>query len=95
VLDRWVELLRSLTGTDPATLISPDTEDIAFRATPELRDALWARRAEWLPANAERHSPADVDDAFRRVRDRVTAYADAEVIGFIARARAARIARQS
>jgi len=95
LLDRWVELLQSLTGTDPAKPISPDAEDVAFRATPQLRDALWARRAEWLPADAERQSPADVDEAFRRVRDRVTAYADAEVIGFIARARAARTARHS
>src|SRR4051794_31826515 len=64
LLDRWTGLLQSLTGTDPAKTVAPNSEDIAFRATPDLRDALWARRAEWLPPAAERQSPGAQDEAF-------------------------------
>jgi hypothetical protein len=59
----------------------------------ELQDVLWARRAEWLPADAARES-ADVpnaDEALARLRERFSAFADSDVLKFIERARAARV----
>lgn len=92
LLDRWVSLLQALTGTHAAKLLEHRADSMLFRATPELRDALWARRAEWLPAEAQRdpRPPADAGDALAQVRERVKFFADTDVLEFIQRARAAR-----
>jgi DNA-binding transcriptional MerR regulator len=68
------------------------SEITSYPAPPALQDALWARRAEWMPADAARGS-ADVtsaDDAIARIRERISAFADSDVLKFIERARAAR-----
>jgi DNA-binding transcriptional MerR regulator len=92
LLHRWASLLQALTGTDATKFIEPGSDSTPFRATPEIRDALWARRAEWLPADAEREArdQADAEGALAQVRERVKSFADSSVLEFIKRARAAR-----
>jgi DNA-binding transcriptional MerR regulator len=94
LLDRWVSLLQALTGTDATKFMEHGPDSTAFRATPELRDALWARRAEWLPADAERDAPTDAEDALAQIRERIKFFADTGVLEFINRARAARGCRR-
>lgn len=108
LLDRWLSLLQALTGTGiaPGTVPGAGTgaavapgaasgsaaEITSYPAPPALQDALWSRRAEWMPADAARES-ADVtsaDDAIARIRERISAFADSDVLKFIERARAAR-----
>ena len=93
LLDRWLAFLQALTGTDPATITADHAEN-ALRATPELRDALWARRAEWMPPDVGRDTrvPAGAEDAVARARERSQAFANPEVLEFIKRVRAARMA---
>jgi hypothetical protein len=92
LLSRWAFLLEALTGTAPGTLLEHGSDATAFRATPELRDALWERRAEWLPphAESETHVPARDEDALAQARERAKTFADPEVSEFIKRAREAR-----
>lgn len=92
LLDRWTSLLQALTGTDAATIVEHGSDSTPFRATPEISDALWARRAEWLPADAERATRelADVEEARAQVRERIKSFAGSDVLEFIKRARAAR-----
>ena len=92
LLDRWLSFLQALTGGDPAKL----TEGHAGRAlseTPEIRQKLWARRAEWMPTEAgpDPHTPVDAEQAFARASKWSESYADPEVLEFIRRARAARV----
>jgi DNA-binding transcriptional MerR regulator len=83
LLDRWLSLLQALTG--PAS--RPD----AGRATPELRDELWARRAEWMPADAAREmGDVTAEEARSRLQEQISAFGGTEVLEFIRRARAAR-----
>jgi DNA-binding transcriptional MerR regulator len=104
LLDRWLSLLQALTGTGAGAGAGTGTataagaasgsasEITSYPAPPALQDALWARRAEWMPADAARGS-ADVtsaDDAIARIRERISAFADSDVLKFIERARAAR-----
>jgi MerR family transcriptional regulator, thiopeptide resistance regulator len=107
LLDRWLSLLQALTGTGTgtetgtgiATGIETGTastaESTPLRASSELQDELWARRAEWLPADAARESVEVVNagEAFARLRERISAFADSDVLKFIERARAARVSR--
>jgi DNA-binding transcriptional MerR regulator len=92
LLTRWASLLEALTGTEPGTLLEHGSDATAFRGTPELRDALWERRAEWLPphAESETHVPAGGEDALAQARERAKSFADPEVLDFIKRAREAR-----
>jgi MerR family transcriptional regulator, thiopeptide resistance regulator len=90
LLDRWLSLLQAVTG--PQTGAEAAAEPAPLRASPELQDKLWARRAEWLPADAVRDS-ADVPnaaEAIARLRKAVGTFADSDVLKFIERARAAR-----
>jgi hypothetical protein len=92
LLDRWLSLLHALTGTDTARLMEHDAGEAPFRATPELRDELWSRRAEWLPADAAKaaRETGSAEEALAQVRERMTSLADPRVVEFIQRARAAR-----
>jgi MerR family transcriptional regulator, thiopeptide resistance regulator len=92
LLHRWVSLLQALTGTDATKFIEPGSDATPFRATPEIRDALWARRAEWLPGDAEREARelTDAEEALAQVREQIQSFADSGVLEFITRARAAR-----
>jgi DNA-binding transcriptional MerR regulator len=106
LLDRWQSLLQAVTGTGRSgagrsgagssgagTASDIGTsESIALSATPALQDELWARRAEWLPADAARESldVPNAAEAMARLRERVSAFADSNVLKFVERARAAR-----
>jgi DNA-binding transcriptional MerR regulator len=94
LLDRWLAFLQALTGTDPAKMMERRSEK-AFRATPELRDELWARRAEWMPTHIERDTsvPADAEAALARAQQWSQYFANPEVLEFIKRARSARLTR--
>ena len=103
LLDRWLSLLQALTGAGPETgaqtgaattgpavgIAAPPTP---LRASSALQDELWARRTEWLPADAVRESAdvANAGEAMARLRERVSAFADNDIMQFIERARAAR-----
>jgi DNA-binding transcriptional MerR regulator len=91
LLNRWHALHGALTGTHAVTAIGAGAEP-AFRDTPERRDELWARRAEWLPADAgrEQRDPAEAEQALAQARERIHAFASSDVLAFIERARAAR-----
>jgi DNA-binding transcriptional MerR regulator len=91
LLDRWLALLQAMTGTAPADMLGQLSTP--FRATPELRDELWARmKAEWWPGISADAPPVPVasDDALARARERAQEFADPAVLDFMKRARAAR-----
>jgi DNA-binding transcriptional MerR regulator len=98
LLDRWLSLLQALTGAGTGTGnvnesgSTSASESTPLRALPELQDELWARRAEWLPADAARESVdvTNAGEALARLRGRIGAFADSDVLKFIERARAAR-----
>jgi MerR family transcriptional regulator, thiopeptide resistance regulator len=95
LLDRWLSLLQALTGSGTrADVVAGATQ---FNASPEFQDELWARRAEWLPPDAARESTdvPSADEAFARLRERISSFASSDVLDFIQRARAARSARTS
>lgn len=92
LLDRWLSLLQAVTGADATTIAEHGSGSPLFRETPEIRDAVWARRAEWLPADAEREgsAPANDEEARARVLELKKSFASDGVFEFIKRARAAR-----
>ena len=92
LLDRWLSFLQTLTGADTPTVTGPAADPSALRGAPGLWDELWARRADWLPADALRETGdlTDAEDARARVRQRASSFADSDVLDFIRRARAAR-----
>jgi DNA-binding transcriptional MerR regulator len=92
LLDRWLAFLQALTGADPAKLSERHAES-ALGETPDIREQLWARRAEWMPPDAGRDAlaPADAEKAFARASQWSESYASPEVLEFIKRARAARM----
>jgi hypothetical protein len=90
LLDRWTTLFQAATGASAATAVQAD--DTPFRATPELRAALWARRAGWMPAGpvadaAAAVSPEQASAIAERLRQSVMS---PDVLEFIRRARAAK-----
>jgi hypothetical protein len=91
LLDRWLGFLQALTGTNPARLTAEPAER-ALRETPDIRQKLWARRAEWMPpgSGGDPDVPVDAEGAFARASQWSQSYADPEVLEFIQRARAAR-----
>ena len=103
LLDRWLSLLQALTGAGPETgaqtgaattgpAVGIAAPPAPLRASSALQDELWARRTEWLPADAVRESAdvANAGEAMARLRERVSAFADNDIMQFIERARAAR-----
>jgi DNA-binding transcriptional MerR regulator len=89
LLDRWLSLLQALAGTDSTA--RPPTGFEALRATPEIEEALWARRKEWLPPDVVRETGgATADDALEHARERARSFAGSDVLAFIRRARQAR-----
>jgi hypothetical protein len=74
--------------------VSGATLDLAiFRPTAEFQEELWARRADWLPADASRdaNAPNTSAEAMARLSERAQSFVGTEVMDFIARARAARV----
>ncbi len=63
LLDRWLSFLQDLTGAESKSI--PLVSQNAPRATPEVRDEIWVRRAEWMPPGSalEANLPADADAA--------------------------------
>jgi hypothetical protein len=88
-LDRWLVLLREL-GRPGLTALPAGAIDLAFRNTTELRDEVWARRAEWMPPGAAEAAPASAEEALARVREQGESLVGSDVMEFIRRARAAR-----
>jgi DNA-binding transcriptional MerR regulator len=87
LLDRWLAFLEALTGGATGPEVQTGVGD--------LRDEIWARRAEWLPDDAARES-ADVTnagEAMARLRERIGTFAGSDVLKFIERARVARVSR--
>jgi DNA-binding transcriptional MerR regulator len=93
LLDRWLALLQTMTGTPPADMLRQLSTP--FRMTPELRDEIGTRmKSEWWPelTTIETLDPAAVEDAAAHARERANAFADRFrfVVEFMKRARAAR-----
>jgi DNA-binding transcriptional MerR regulator len=90
LLDRWLSFLQDLTGTGSKSI--PFVSQNAQRATPELRDEVWGRRAEWMPPGTalKASMPADADAALALARKLSESFANPDVLDFIKRARAAR-----
>jgi DNA-binding transcriptional MerR regulator len=91
LLDRWIALLQQLRGPFPDGSAAPDL-NLAFQPASELREKVWARRAEWLPPDAAEQSAClgSAEEALARVRAMAEAFPGTEVMDFIRRARAAR-----
>lgn len=91
-LDRWLTVAQSATGIDGITAMQTEATSPPFRATPELRDALWARRAEWMPPGTATTEvpPAELEQMRDTMRERMKAFMDSDVLGFLQRVRAAR-----
>jgi DNA-binding transcriptional MerR regulator len=91
LLERWSVLVARFTGAKGAALEAAADARLSIVPPPAVRDALWARRAEWLPEGV---TPAtqDVlaDEASVAVQRQAGSFASPEVLDFIARARAAR-----
>jgi DNA-binding transcriptional MerR regulator len=91
LLDRWLSLLRAVTGADA---VAAGVGSEMFVASPQMEEEVWARRAEWLPDGVARETGGvTAADALGRVRERARALAGSDVLEFITRARAARDAR--
>jgi DNA-binding transcriptional MerR regulator len=93
-LERGSTLAVRFTGASGAALEAAADARLAAVPPPDLREALWARRAEWLPERATA-ATRDVaaDEALLAARRRAESFASPEVLAFIGRARAARAAR--
>jgi len=91
LLDRWLVLLRELGGPGQAAPSGPAV-DLAFRTATELRDDVWARRADWLPAAAAENArkTANAEEAITRVREQAESFVGSDVMEFITRVRTAR-----
>jgi hypothetical protein len=91
LLDRWLELFQAATGADAATA-GEASAGTPFKATPELRDALWARRRDWMPADvpADGSEPPSAEQARARVEQLMRSLGAPEIVEFINRTRAAR-----
>ena len=90
LLDRWMAMLAAVSGTDPSKMGAEAQGDAPFKATRELRDAMWARRAEWLPEGTSADRPAPSGASITRLSEIWGSGADSRVRDFLARARAAR-----
>jgi DNA-binding transcriptional MerR regulator len=86
LLTRWLSLQNAATGG--ASKARPTSEV----PTPELRAELWARRAEWLPADVARttESLSDANEALAKARALATSFVGDDGLEFIERAKAAR-----
>jgi len=91
LLERWSILVARFTGAKGAALEAAADARVSMVPPPPLREALWARRAEWLSAEA-RDAPPHVaaDEALLTARRQAESFASPEVLAFIGRARAAR-----
>jgi DNA-binding transcriptional MerR regulator len=86
LLARWLSLRDAVTGSRPKT---PPTSEAP---TPALQAELWARRAEWLPADVARTTESlnDANEALSKARALATSFVGDDVLEFIERAKAAR-----
>jgi MerR family transcriptional regulator, thiopeptide resistance regulator len=91
LLDRWSVLLARFTGASGAALEAAAASGLSILPPPTVREALWARRAEWMPQDASDAAPGvPADDAVLAARQRAESFVGPEVLEFIGRARAAR-----
>jgi DNA-binding transcriptional MerR regulator len=89
LLDRWLALLHELGG---GQALPGASLDLALRPSPELKDQVWARRADWLPDGATETvvKTDSADESLARLRAQGESFAGSDVMDFIRRARAAR-----
>ena len=91
LLDRWLARLQDLGG--PLAAGSPASDlNVAFQPTSQLREEIWERRSEWLPADAAERAAAlgSSEEALNKVRAMAEHVLGSDVLDFIRRARAAR-----
>lgn len=87
LLDRWIELFQAATGAD-----AEPAATTALQPPPELRDALWARRAEWMPVQDHGGPTAalSAEQARAKAEQLSQSIAAPDVTAFITRAQASR-----
>jgi len=91
LLERWSTLFARFTGADGPAREAASAANLSMVPPPEMREALWARRAEWMPEDASRAAQGmRAADALRAARLQAESFASPDVIAFIDRARAAR-----
>jgi MerR family transcriptional regulator, thiopeptide resistance regulator len=88
LVNRWIRLLEAVSGASGATLRAEATDLPLPSQSPQLRDKLWARRAEWMPGSTS----ADLDEPAESDKERIqkamqAAFPDRRVWEFIKRAR--------
>jgi MerR family transcriptional regulator, thiopeptide resistance regulator len=90
LLERWISLFSAATGADAATAERAMTT--SAEPTTKLRDALWERRAEWMPAGdpARSSNPISAGQARARAEALAQSLAAPDVMRFITLARSAR-----
>jgi hypothetical protein len=90
LLDRWLLLMKEFGGGRAAP--SGSVLDLALRQSAEVRDEVWARRAEWLPASVidRANETGTAEGAIARARETAESFIGGDVMEFIRRARAAR-----
>ena len=90
LLERWSLLLARFTGAAGAALEAAGSR-LSLLPPPAVREALWARRAEWMPQGATGAPPPVLaDDAVLAARRQTESFVGPDVLEFIGRARAAR-----
>ena len=91
LLERWSSLVARFTGAKGQALEAAAAARLTVLPPPAMREKLWARRAEWLPAEANAATQnVQADEAVLAARSRAESFASSEVLDFIGRARAAR-----
>ena len=91
LLDRWSTLFARFTGADGPAREAASAANLSMVPPPAVREALWARRAEWMPEDASRAAQGlRAADALRAARLQAESFASPDVLEFIDRARAAR-----
>jgi DNA-binding transcriptional MerR regulator len=91
LLERWSVLVARFTGAAGQALEAAADARLSVVPPPALREQLWARRAEWMPADA---TPAAegvrAEEAQPTAQRQGESFASPAVLEFIARARTAR-----
>jgi len=91
LLERWSTLFARFTGADGPAREAASAANLSMVPPPAVREALWARRAEWMPEDASRAAQGlRAADALRAARLQAESFASPDVLEFIDRARAAR-----
>ena len=92
LLERWSVLFAQFTGAGGPAIEAASGHVLP---PPALREALWTRRAEWMPEDASRAAhELQAGEALLAARRPGEGFVSADVLEFIGRARAARTAAE-